>query len=307
VRALAFVAVGLLLHLALSALFLGTIGREHDARKMDGRWLMGPAPIDVMVAGDSHPRQAVEAPVLGRAINVAVPGEHYLKTTFRVPWLLDHGTRTVSAVLLPFDAVSFASFKDDVFQPEAVWDRYVDWQAIGARKGRRFEYAGRAAKARLAPYLGEWHTLLQYLTASRHFRAQGGRGIGTLIHFEGGVEAARRHFLGADLRNADMVWAFRRLVDDLRAREVRVVLVRYPVSRAYFAEGRRLGADGALRDELLAELGEPGVVDHLDFERALFGLPEGFVDGDHLNPMGKRRFSRMLADQLLALGVLSAR
>ncbi|MEZ4235766.1 MAG: SGNH/GDSL hydrolase family protein [Myxococcota bacterium] len=304
-RALAFAAGALALHVALSLLFVATICRDHDVRRMDARWLLGPRPAQVMVAGDSHPRLAVEAPVLGAAINVAVPGEHYEKTTFRVPWLLDHGTRPVETVLLPFDAASFAAFKDDVFEPEAVWGRYVDWAELGARKHRRWDFAQRALKASLAPYVGEWPTVLQYLTASRHFRDPGeAQGVANLVHIEGGVEVARRHFQGADPWNDDMVWAFRRLLDDLRGRGIRVVLVRYPVSRAYFFEAQRLGVDVAKRDALLAEVGAPGVVDHLDFERALFRTPDLFADGDHLNPAGKRQFSRILAERLRALGVL---
>lgn len=302
-RVIGFVACGLAVHVLLSVLFVRYVASDHDALRMDARWLRGPVAVDVMVAGDSHPRQAVEAPVLGSAINVAVPGEHYLKTTFRVPWLLDHGTREVSTVLLPFDAVSFVSFKDDVFHPEVVWDRYVDWRLIGAHKGQRFQYAGKQAKAKLAPYVGEWQTLLQFFTSSRHFRAPGEVGP-TLVRFDSGIEAARRHFSGADLWDADMVWAFRRLLDDLRGRGLRVVLVSYPVHRAYIAEARRLGVDPGRRAELLAEVLEPGRVDHLDFEAALVRAPELFVDGDHLNIPGKRRFSKLLAERLRAMGVL---
>lgn len=304
-RAAAFLLVGLALHLALSVGFALTVGREHDVRQMDARWLMGPHPVDVMIAGDSHARYAVKAPVLGYAINVAVPGEHYLKTTYRVPWLLDHGTRPVETVVLPFDAVTFASFKATSFEPEYVWGRYVDWFELGAHKGQRFTFAGKWAKSKLAPYVGELDVLLQYLTQSEHFRdesdPQGGL---KLQFFESGTLAARRHLSGASVWDPDMEWAFRRLVDDLVGRGIRVVLVRYPVTRAYAAESRRLGADPVLRDRLYASVGRPGVVDHLDLEGLFFDNPELFGDGDHLNPMGKDQFTQRLAVELTRLGVL---
>ena len=146
-----FVVVGLAIHFLLSVAFVLTVGAHHDVRAMDARWLHGPRPVDVMIAGDSHARFAVEAPVLGSAINVAVPGEHYQKTVYRVPWLLDHGTRKTGAVVLPFDAVTFASFKSASFEPEYVWGQYVDWFELGARKGQRFTFAGKWAKAKVAP------------------------------------------------------------------------------------------------------------------------------------------------------------
>jgi hypothetical protein len=301
----AFALGGLALHGVLSLLFLAVVVRAHDARQMDARWLLGPRPVEVMVAGDSHPRFAVEAPVLGSAINVAVPGEHYQKSLYRVPWLLDHGTRSVGAVVLPFDAASFASFKDDAYQPEAVWARYVDFDELGAHKGRRWAFALKRAKARAIPYLGELDTVLQWLTASRHFRDPGGASLLKVAFFEPGAMAARRHFEGADPWDEDMAWALRRLVDDLVGRGLRVVLVRFPVTRAYAVEAARLGAVPAPRDALATEMVRPGVVDHLDLEGAFFGQPALFGDGDHLNPIGKRRFSQLLASELRRIGVLT--
>lgn len=305
-RAAWFVALGLLIHVALGVGYAATVGRRHEVRRMDARWLAGPRPARVMIAGDSHARFGVEAPRLGAAINVAVPGEHYEKSMYRVPWLLDHGTRRVGAVLLPFDAASFSSFKRDAFAPELLWGRYVDYWALGRRKGALWTYGGFWAKARFAPYVGEMETVLQLATSARHFRdprdpTQSGLGLAV---FENGTLAARRHFAGADPFDPDMVHALRSLIDDLVGRGIRVVLVRYPVTALYARESRRLGADPALRDALLAELERPGVVDHLDFESLFFREPELFGDGDHLNAVGKRRLTDALAPELVRLGVL---
>jgi hypothetical protein len=304
-RTLLFLMGALTIHLLLCAVFAGTVGRQHDVRKMDARWLAGPRPVQVMIAGDSHARFAVEAPVLGRAVNIAVPGEHYQKTTYRVPWLLDHGTRKVEAVLLPFDAVTFASFKDDSFSPELVWGRYVDFLELGLRKRQPFRYAGRWAKARLAPYVGEMEVMLQFLLRSKHFRDPEGEGSALqLTVFESGERAAHRHLFGADPWDPDMEWAFRRLLFELGSRGLRVVLVRYPVTEDYARESRALGADPALRDRLLAEIARPGSVEHLDYEALFFGRPGMFADGDHLSQAGKRKFSEILASDLRALGIL---
>ena len=304
-RTFLFVAGALLIHIALSLGFALTVAREHDVRHMDARWLKGTRPVEVMIAGDSHARFAVEAPVLGRAINVAVPGEHYQKTTYRVPWLLDRGKRRVQTVVLPFDAISFASFKDESFSPEIVWGRYVDFLELGFRKGQPFRYMGRWAKARLAPYVGEMEVMLQYATRSKHFRDPGGEGGALqLTVFESGRRVARRHLQGADPWDEDMEWAFRRLLADLKARGIRVVLVRFPVTRDYAEESRALGADPELRNRLLAEIAEPGVVEHFDYEGLFFDRPVMFSDGDHLSVVGKRKFSQVFASDLRALGIL---
>lgn len=302
-RVVLFVAGALTIHVLLSLMFALTVGRTHDVRKMDARWLQGPRPVQIMIAGDSHARFAVEAPVLGRAINIAVPGEHFQKSTYRVPWLLDHGSRAVETVVLPFDAVSFASFKDESFSPELVWGRYVNFVELGLRKGQPFRYASRLTKARFAPYVGEMDVVLQFLTRSKHFRDPTGESASLQLPvFETGAKAARRHLSGADPWDPDMEWAFLRLVDDLERRGLKIVVVRYPVTQSYASESRTLGADPALRDALLKRLGDRVV--HLDYEALFFERPAMFVDGDHLGAVGKRKFSEQFASDLRALGLL---
>lgn len=303
-RSVLFVALGLVLHALLSVAYVRGIASAHDARRQDGKWLLGPRDVDVMVAGDSHARFAVEAPLLGLAINVAVPGEHYLKTMYRVPWLLEHGEREVGAVLLPFDAASFSSFKNDSFEPERIWGRYVDWTELGAVRDQRLAYAGKWAKDELAPYVGELGTVLQFATSSRHFRDPTDSSTSlALAVFEDGPTVARRHFEGSDPFDADLVWAFRRILEDLRGRGIRVVLVRYPVTAGYAEAAASYGATRALRDALFAEVGEPGIVDQLDFEDALVGHRDLFGDADHLSIQGKRALTKLLAVELARLGV----
>lgn len=305
-RTVAFAGILLAIHLALCLVFALTIGREHDVRNMDARWLAGPRPVNVMIAGDSHARFAVEGPVLGAAINVAVPGEHYLKTMYRVPWLLDHGSRRVGAIVLPYDAISFATFKADSYSPELVWGRYIDWFDLGRRKQQRFSFFGKWLKARFAPYVGEFETMEQYLTASKHFRDPTGGGPSPLALqvAEDGTMVAQRHLRGAQPWDPVMEDGFRTLVADILQRGIRIVLVRFPVTRDYAVELRRLGADPSKREALFAEIGRPGVVDQLDYEKLFFGKPEMFADGDHLNPIGKRELSIALARDLYAMGIL---
>lgn len=304
-RVAAFVALGLLIHLALSAVFVQVVFSDHDVRRMDAKWLHGPIDADLMVAGDSHARFAVEPSLLGRVMNVAVPGEHYVKDEFRVPWLLDHGTRGCGAVLLPYDAASFSSFKTDSFEPEQVWGRYVDYLELARRRRAPLTYGGKWLKAGAAPYVGEFDLLLQWFTASRHFRdPTDPQNTWTVRDVESGEDAARRHFEHSRPWDPAMVESLTRLVDELRRRSIRVVLVRFPMTGSYSRVSRELGADPAARDALLAELGAGGGVDHLDYESLFWREPRMFGDGDHLSPAGRRAFTPILGRDLVALGIL---
>ncbi|MCA9489102.1 MAG: hypothetical protein KC621_04250 [Myxococcales bacterium] len=307
-RALLFVVVGLLIHAAISVAFVRWVCADHDVRRMDAKWLHGPIDAQLMIAGDSHARFAVEAPLLGRAMNVAVPGEHYAKSEFRVPWLLDHGSRGCGAVLLPYDAASFSSFKTDSFEPEAVWGRYVDYLELARRRREPLLYGGKWLKANAAPYVGELGILLQWATSSRHFRdPTDPTGAWTTRDVEGGEQAAKRHFEGSEPWDPAMVLSLRHLVEDLRSRGIRVVLVRFPVTGPYARVSRALGGDPKLRDDLYEELRRGGGVDQLDYESLYFREPRMFGDGDHLSVTGKRAFTLALGRDLARLGIIGPR
>ncbi len=263
-----------------------------------------------MFAGDSHTRNAIAPRALGQVANVAVAGEHYLKTAARLPWLLDTTGVKVDAVVLPLEATSFTSWKSDHFQPEAVWGRYVDLVAIGAERGDRVGYAGRALKARMAPYVGELDTVISYVAGEAAFRGVVGRaGV-----FAAGSEAARRgagvasavkHFEGQRMDDPAQVAAFRGLVADLRGRGIRVVLMSYPVSDDYFAGSLAYRGRTFAREAILAPMLEAGEVEFLDYEDALFGRDGAFMDADHLNVAGAIQFSKAIRPRLVAMGLLA--
>ncbi|MEO0602650.1 MAG: hypothetical protein AAF211_14505 [Myxococcota bacterium] len=304
---LLFVVGALLVHLGLAAAYTQTIGPAHDASRMDARWLHRESPVDVMIAGASHARFGVEAEVLGPAVNVAVPGEHYGKSRFRVPWLLDRAGHGLEVVVLPFDAASFSPFKATNYSPEYVWGRYVDFGVLAREQGDAVHWAGRALKAYAAPYVGELRTVWQFATGTRHFRARQGIALG-LAQIEEPRQIAARHFGGSpETFDPRMVEALRALISELRERRVRVVLVRYPVAPAYRRAAARLGVRSDPRDALLAELLQPGGVEHLDFTTVFDDRPGAFLDADHLGPRGRRAFSRLLRSALVSDGVLPSR
>jgi hypothetical protein len=75
------------------------------------------------------------------------------------------------------------------------------------------------------------------------------------------------------------------------------------VTAGYTRAAESYGATREKRDALFAEVGEPGVVDQVDFEDAFVGERQYFGDADHLSQLGKRELTRRLADELAALGV----
>ena len=293
-------------HLILSLLVLRTVARDHRAVELDQAFFADDAAVSVVVAGASHARNAVAAEELG-GISMAVAGEHALKTRYRLPYLLDRSDRAVGAVILELDSATFSSWKTDDYTPEVVWGRYVPFLELGWLRGEPFDYAGMWVRAHAAPYVGEWEDVLFWRAGLRAFQDED-----DLERFKGqppawmrkdGAEAAALHLDGQSVLDPAKIWGLRSLITELRARQVHVVLVSFPVTREYSREARRRGAGIDVVRAQIEDLLEPGVVDHLDHERDYFADPRAFYDGDHLGGAARLPFTRTLRRELWELGV----
>lgn len=305
--AVAWIAGLLAVHGLVSAVYVTTVGHDHRAVELDRAFLESDAPLSVLVAGASHARNGVAADELG-GLSIAVAGEHPVKTRFRLPWLLDRSERPIGAVILELDAASLSGWKADSFDPEYVWGRYVPLLELGRLRGAPLDYAGKAAKAHLVPYAGELDNLMFWRAGLRAFQDEDDtdrfKGQPPAWMRKGGAEQARLHFEGVSANDPAKRWAFQGLIQELRARQVRVVVVRFPVTREYTETAIALGADPAFLDAAIAPLLAPGEVDQLDYRDALQDRPGAFYDGDHLNGQGRRVLTRRLAQDLADLGVL---
>ena len=302
----AWLSGAFVVHLLLSMLALRTIAIDHRAPELDRSFLADDTPVSVVVAGASHARNAVAADAIG-GVNLAVAGEHVLKTRYRLPWLLDRTDREVGAVILELDAATFSSWKSDDFTPEVVWGRYVPLLELGWRRGEVLDYASMAGRAQLAPYVGVFDDLMFWRAGLRAFQdeaaADRSRNVAPAWMRKSGEEQARMHLEGHDPVDPAKVWALRSLITELRARGMRVVLVSFPVTRAYAREARRHGGSVERAKAEIADLLAPGAVDHLDHEADYFDEPRAFYDGDHLSGAARVPFTRALMRELWELGV----
>jgi hypothetical protein len=289
------------LHLGLYGWWTSMVQPQHRAQVLDAAFLGGTEPLDLLVAGDSHGRNAINDAGIQRALNISVPGQTWLKASFRLPWLLDQTDRSVSRVVLGLDHGSLSGWKLDAWQPEGVWGRYVDFLALGQLRNRPFSYSARWAKARFAPYAGELDTLGQLVTGTRAFRSGPGRtGVESKRrNRRTGAEAADLHLTGQNATDPYQLWAFGRLMTDLTARrELEVILVAFPVSRGYLQRVQQLGAPNPWDHPDVRRWLKHDRVRFLDFSAAAEARPEMFYDGDHLGGLGSRWFTAGLAARL---------
>lgn len=308
-RALAFAGLTLAVHAALFSLYARLVGPDHKAQRSDRAVLSAPGELDLLIAGDSHPRTALVPHLMGDHVaNAAVGGEHYLKTWYRLRALVELGDKEVGALLLPLDASSFSSWHAENFAPEYIWGRYVDFFEVGAVRGEPWAYAGRWAKAKLFPYAGELRTLNQIRTRRYGFGDElpggsfGARSLRDRIALS--RSHARDHFRDVELIDVGLLWAFRQLLGWADAEQIRVVLVSFPVTGSYDRFAQRAGAWERVRDEVLEPILAEGRHLYIDDHDRFLGRDELFSDPHHLNSPGRILYSRILRQRLIGEGIL---
>jgi hypothetical protein len=306
-----FVLVGVVLHALLYVAFTGLVRNGHKAFRGDRAFVMqAPEHISLLICGDSHPRTAIDPALLGEnVVNIAIGGEHYLKTWYRMRALVERTDRRVDAMLLPLDAGSFSAWHAENFAPEYVWGRYVDFLEVGRIRGEPGDYVGRQLKASLFPYAGELRTLNQIRTKRFGFGEDlpmGSFGALTLPERRaGGLAAAKDHFQNVELMDPGLRWAFDQLVAWADARGTKLVFVAFPVTSHYSKWAERLG----IRERIRTEIAEPLSANpnhlFLDHQDLFDGRDEFFSDPHHLNAAGRIAFSKRLRRELVENGILA--
>lgn len=309
-RLLAFLSVGLVLHAVACGAYVIPVLRQHKAVRSDRAFLAAPREIDLLVVGDSHARTAILGPLVGpRVANIAFGGHDQVKTWYRTKVLVERGRKEVAALLVPLDAVSFSPWRVDVFNPELVWGRYVDWFELGRVQGRPAAYFGNFLKARFFPYAGELRTFNQLRRGRFGFGEDLPNADFSTMSPEERVDAARRaaqdHLGFEDHAHPLLRWGFESLVAWADARDIRVIGIAYPQSAEYRAFVDRTDAWEQVRTTVVEPfLASSANHTWLDHRETFSERPELFSDPHHLNDRGRELFSRGLSLELRRSGAL---
>ncbi|MBN2309600.1 MAG: hypothetical protein JXR94_11545 [Candidatus Hydrogenedentes bacterium] len=260
-----------------------------------------------LVLGDSHAVCGILPDVLGDTANYSGLGDGYMVSYYKLEGVLDTEPQQLETVILQVDRHSFALHRVNQYG-YGLWARSIDFADLSRYNGPQWGY--------FCQYL-RFH-VFTYADLPDH-----------LAYIVGGVGAKERNdaltnwmrnFAEAPLKDAlveqriedhilpeerwwedEMVDYFRRILELCRARGLRVVAVRFPVSKPYSdALDPHVPPeefDAALHG-LLADYPEVTV---LDYSRLFADRDDYFVDPNHLNVVGSRAFTVRLRDDLAAI------
>lgn len=307
---------GLLVHGALTAFYVDRVYQDGVAERTQEQLDAVRGTVRTLILGDSHAKWGVAAAGLEDAFNLALEGQTAAESYYLLESELEAASEPLRAVVLSADAQTFSDWQKGVFAQRHWYAPRVDYLEIGRRRGEPLRYAVNGWLGRYAPYVGQREGILRYLetgsapqlTMHRQLAMERGSflypGSWTDVPEPTREELARQradlHFPSPGFDDVSGSY-FRETLALASAAGLRVVVVRYPLSREYL-EASRPFVETARVDARLAEiLAEHREVLLLDARRDYADRPQLFIDPDHLNGRGARRFTRRVR-RLLARG-----
>lgn len=306
-KIVAGIVLALVANGVLSDLYRRGPARSSGNAVLDAAFYEYPHDVEILLVGNSHIGSQVDPRRLGpEAFSLTSPGESYIQTYYRLRYVLEETEHAVDTIVLPASLHCF-NVQQTQRMSGAPWPKYLDYWEIGAEFGERGGFAVKYLRDAFAPYTGRFEDFLiepeSDWTIEEVIERQGAKHFSdrpmdadTLAflasqrvqtHFWDGME--RRFWF--DERVATYLEKILELAGE---HEIRVVLVRTPVSRDYW----RLASDRidvAYLDRRLGDLiAGRAYVTLLDYHDLYYERPELFYDGDHLGETGNALFTEHL-------------
>ena len=262
--------------------------------------------LKYLLMGDSYMQGSVNPLVFDSSFNYASSNENFAQSYYKLKNIVEIRKRKPACIILPVDISSFSSFRTDRFRYDPYWIRYIDYFELAKVKNDR-DYIYKWISAIFFSYAGNYDMIFKYFNLLLH----GNREpiiLGYLPRFDNfnnvkdkqkaAAERADLYLKGFNPWDKDMVWFFRKILEYCTATDIKVILVRLPVTEEYQTEAAKLNPPGPFYRKIDSIVWQyPVVLHEYDFQSYLSGHPEYFRNPDHINNRGAPVFSAMLNEE----------
>lgn len=254
--------------------------------------------VEVLFLGDSHAQHGLSTLDIPNAFNFSSQAEHYALNYYKLKSILAEGKGRLRVIVLPIDLHSFAarSLESNYFRDPWYWRKYVNYIEV-ARAFEDLSLAGRMLAA-VFPFLGNGTDFFHPINPNQLTpEVRGFVQNWNDFSLNDNREAIARDRATGQLSDTNvfddrLVAYFKKILALLADSGVNVILVRMPVTRAYFDEARRFIPSVDHFYETIDEMCRPYVnVMVVDYQKRFFGDDALFWDSDHVNAVGAEYLS----------------
>ena len=260
-----------------------------------------------LAMGNSH--NCVNTHIMGQTFNYSAPGETYIQTYYKLKYILEETGKTPENLILFIDISSFGPNIANRMEYNSYWIKYVDYFELSRIKKNR-AVLSKWVEGKFFSYAGNYKDIelsLVYLIKIRHLKLYRGyrphRNYKNFANEKDKIKKAKfkaNLYLSRDAYYDDLMKVYFEMILDLcQKHDVKVILIRIPVTKEYYEEVSGLVPVDLLYKEVEESYAPfPNVSMVLDWHDLYFDHPEYFFDPDHLNPEGSDLFTTKLRETL---------
>ncbi|MCK4836825.1 MAG: hypothetical protein KAT17_09315 [Candidatus Aminicenantes bacterium] len=265
-----------------------------------------------LILGDSHAAFALDPDIIGKAVNFSSYGESYIHNYYKLKYALKHNS-SIKVIILPIDIHSFSDFRKDRIHFTLNWYRFIDFIDLGWHKNQFVPYLLKYLNLSLFEFKGKYSRFFKDL-----FKKQGNQKSTPFRYgftpqegffFQQQKEKARRRayrqLRGYDYFCEELVFYFKKILNECEKNRIRVILLKLPITEAYFTVVSQLINVNHLYEQVFGLARQYKNIHSFDYQKLYFKNESGlFWDPQHLNQTGARNISTIIKNRLTELHLI---
>ncbi len=305
------IIIFLLIFVLINYIFLYLFNKEQlftsRTYKTDSQYHKMKTKINIIALGDSHASTGFDPRVFNTAFNFSSYGENYIYNYYKLKYILKTNNR-IKIVILPIDLHTFSTWRAERFLYDFYWIKYVDYWELGLKKNELIRFIGKYITGKLFPYIGKFETIFK-LKPQKTTKTNKNK----TIVFQGfvikkGVFNKKRekrtkqrihlHFYKQKPFDQTVTEYFKKILQLCSENKIRLVLVKYPVSKIYYKYASNKVQTEGFYKKILSMTKTFNNIEILDLQKLFFKNDTYFDDPDHLNERGAKVLTTRIRNEL---------
>jgi hypothetical protein len=310
IRLLLFAALLVAVNYALDRAFKAFSIHGLLNNMMDKQFAEYEGTLTYLTMGNSH--NCINTRILENSFNYGSPSESFIQSYYKLKYILEESGRKPEYLILQADISSFGPKISDRFEYNFYWKKYIDYIELAKIK-KEWDIPGKWLEGKFFSYAGNYKDIqLSILYRIKMNDLEMYRGFRPHRDFRNFANEADRQKVAWS--KADLILSkegyfdpaikvyFEKIMQLCQAHDVKVLLLRIPMSKEFYTEESKIvPADQLYREVETIASRYPVYMRIYDYHALFFDHPEYFFDPDHLNVKGSDLFTGKLSEELAGM------
>lgn len=309
-RFMLFVGLLLLINTILDQSFKAFSVHNILNEKMDEQFAEYDDTLKFLALGNSH--NCINTHILDKSFNYGSPSENYIQSYYKLKHILENTGKKPEYLLLQSDLSSYGEKISNRYEYNSYWIKYIDYMELAEVKddrgiltkwieGKFFSYAGNYKDIQLS---------IVYRVKMKNLEMYNGyRPHRDYKNFADETNKRKTAWNKAQLILSGDVYFdnaikhyFDKMMQLCQEHNVKVVLIRYPLTKEFDEEEKKIVPADKLYNEVESLASRYNIYQGtFDYHNLYFDNPEYFFDPDHLNIQGSDLLTERLKKDIEVL------